>query len=398
MVAPHSVSGMETILYAFLLLLLFQLELRLGASGDPRVIRALPVLGLLVGLSRPEGVLASVCVLGAAFWAAPPAVRPRLLRATVVGFVLPGAIYFARRFAYYGVPLPLTFYVTTLTHSGTTGLEKFQEFVARVGITTGLLFVVGGVASRRRIPGSLTAVVVLTLFYIVPTHRIPHQSRYFFPSMPLICAVAGYGVAVLLRAVGDRMRERAQGPRWEYAALGLIVITIFVVNRANLGRDGMTRAVAPLLIYSQMFETRHSRLAKDLAKISEGLGRRPSLAIGDAGVVPYYSGWHSIDSFGLNEAHIALTGDHDPQYILDQSPDLVILRAWRAKPFNPMFDWGQAHYDACIEAGMEVVGIYGPAPYALVVMGDPDGEIGRGLRRSAAERRFKRMRARGVPR
>jgi len=384
MVPAHTVSGMETILYAFLLLLLFHLEFRLREHGEPGVVRALPIVGLLVGLSRPEGVLATACVLSAALWQAPPGVRSRLFRSTLVGFVLPGAIYFAWRFNYYGTPLPLTFYVTTLTHSGTTGWEKFQDFAASVGITTGLLFVVGGAANGRRIPGSLVAIVTLTLFYIVPTHRIPHQSRYFFPAFPLMCAVAGSGVAVLVRAVGDYLGDVERGRRGAFAALAVAAAAIFAVNHSNLGTDGAMRAAGGLLYYSRMFEARHVRLGKELAKISSDLDRRPSLAIGDAGAVPYYSGWHSIDSFGLNDTHIALTGDHDPQYILEQSPDLVIIRAWRANPMNPMFDWGQEHYDACLAAGMQVIRIFGSKPYVLLVMGDPNSEIAERLRRKAA--------------
>jgi hypothetical protein len=398
MVPAHAVSGMETILYAFLLLLLFHLEFRLHEHGDRLVIRALPIVGLLVGLSRPEGVLATCCVLCAALWQAPPSVRSRLFRSTLIGFVLPGAIYFAWRFDYYGIPLPLTFYVTTLTHSGTTGWEKFQDFAVSVGITTGLLFAIGGVASLRRIPGALIAIVTLTLFYIIPTHRIPHQSRYFFPAFPLMCAVAGSGVALLVRAVENFLGDAERGRRGALAALVVATATIFAVNHTKLGKAGAMQAAGGLIYYSQMFEARHLRLGKELAKISGDLDHRPSLAIGDAGAVPYYSGWHAIDSFGLNDSHIALTGDHDPQYILRQSPDLVIIRAWRAKPLKPMFDWGQEHYDACVEAGMEVIRVIGAKPYVLMVMGDPDSEIAGRLRKIADEKSGKRRRRNGAPR
>jgi len=398
MVPTHSVSGMETILYTFLLLLLFHLEFRLCEHANSNVIRVIPIVGLLVGLSRPEGVLATVCVLSAALWRASPDVRARLIRSTLVGFVLPGAIYFGWRLHYYGIPLPLTFYVTTLTHSGTTGWEKFQDFAVAVGITTGLLFAIGGIGSRRRIPGSLTAIVLLALFYIIPTHRIPHQSRYFFPALPLICAVAGSGFAILARAIENLAGNPEQGRRWALATLGVTTATILAVNIPNLGTGGASRAAGPLIYYSQMFEARHVRLGKDLAKISANLGYRPSLAIGDAGAVPYYSGWHSIDSFGLNEPHIALTNDHDPAYILDQSPDFVIIRAWRAAPLNPMFDWGQEHYDACTVAGMEVIRTYGSKPYILLVMGDPNSEVSKRLRRNEAERPKRRWRGKGAAR
>jgi len=339
------------------------------------------VVGLLIGLSRPEGNLVTAFVLAAAFWRAPGRDRRRLLAAASFGLVIPGAIYLAWRYAYYGVPLPLPFYVTTLTSMGSSGWEKFLEFAAGIGVTGGVLFAIGLVRSVRRLPESIVAVLVLALFYIIPTHRIPYQSRYFFPVLPLVCAVAGCGVAVVLHAVSEWLGERTQrGSATIASALGLVALVIGV-NFSSLTPAGMKASGFFYTNYWRMLERRHVALGKELAEVSVGLGRRPVLAIGDAGAVPYYSKWHAIDSFGLNEPHIALTGDHDPEYILSQSPDLVIIRAWRGKPFKPMFPWGQEHYDACVAAGMEVIRIFGPRPYALVVMGDPRSEIARRLRR-----------------
>lgn len=377
----HAVSGMETILYTFMLLAIFWMALSYRDSGSPRALVALPVVGLLIGLSRPEGNLATALVLAAAFWRAPGSDRRRLAVASSIGLVIPGAIYLAWRYSYYGVPLPLSFYVTTLTSTGASGWEKFLDFAAEIGVTGGVLFAIGSVRSARRLPEILVAILALVLFYIIPTHRIPYQSRYFFPVLPLVCALAGCGVAAIVHALAERIGRREHRGSAEIVAALALVALVIGANFNSLTPAGMKTSGFFYTNYWRMLEKRHVALGKKLAEISVGLGRRPVLAIGDTGAVPYYSKWRAIDSFGLNDPHIALTGDHDPKYILSQSPDLVILRAWRGKPFKPMFPWGQAHYDACVAAGMEVIRVFGPRPYALVVMGDPASEIARRLRR-----------------
>jgi hypothetical protein len=379
-VQTHAVSGMETILYTFLLQLLFCVDLAFRDGGSRRTLLWLPILALLVGLGRPEGNLAAGIVLATALLRARADRRGRLLRNTLLFAVVPGAAYFAWRWTYYGVFLPLPFYITSSAGLGEPGLKEFGEFARQIGFTAGALALIGSIRSARRIPGSLLAAVALVLFFLFPNHRIPYHVRYFFPVLPLVCAVAGCGVAALLHGASTRIG----GARARTAAIGCavaLVAAILLANLPNLRPRGVRATAAFFGYYTRMLESRHIALGKKLANVSRGLGRRPVLAIGDAGAVPYYSKWHTIDSFGLNDAHIAVTGDHDPDYVLAQSPDLVILLSWRPKPFKPMFPWGGDLYAACRRAGMEVLRTYGVKPYALLVMGNPASEIAKRLRR-----------------
>jgi hypothetical protein len=129
-----------------------------------------------------------------------------------------------------------------------------------------------------------------------------------------------------------------------------------------------------------MHKSRHIALGKTLAEIGEGLGRRPVLAISDAGAVPYYSKWHVIDTRGLNNAHIARSGGHDPEYVLSQSPDLVVIVSRRVNPVVPIVPWQDDLYQACLSAGLQVIRSYGNLPYVQVVMGKAESEIARRLR------------------
>ena len=132
--------------------------------------------------------------------------------------------------------------------------------------------------------------------------------------------------------------------------------------------------------YARMFEGAHVSLGRKLHEL-RGTGAAPVLALPDAGAIPYYSDWSTIDTVGLNEPHIARTGDRTPAYILSQRPDLVIFNSKSRKQFEPRLPWDQALYDAAHRAGMETIRVIGPDFYALWILGHPDSRIARELRR-----------------
>ncbi|HUT24958.1 MAG TPA: hypothetical protein VM492_11495 [Sumerlaeia bacterium] len=111
--AVHAMSGMETMLFAALLTALAAVALRIVYSPDGSARRwhyALAVGFLLLGMTRPEGALWALVVGAGVGWALPPEKRRSFLRVLVLGFVLPGSVYFVARWVYFGSFLPTTFY------------------------------------------------------------------------------------------------------------------------------------------------------------------------------------------------------------------------------------------------------------------------------------------------
>ena len=110
--AVHAMSGMETSLFATLLMALTAIALRIlfvpGGKGQ-----WLPVLAggfLLLGLTRPEGVLWAA-IMGASVWIGLPGeLRRRFARSFLMWFILPGLVYFLARWIYFGDMLPSTFF------------------------------------------------------------------------------------------------------------------------------------------------------------------------------------------------------------------------------------------------------------------------------------------------
>ena len=56
------------------------------------------------------------------------------------------------------------------------------------------------------------------------------------------------------------------------------------------------------------------------------------LATSEAGLLPLYSNWKSIDAWGLNDEWIAHNGEITAQYLEAHKPDLIVFHAY----FSPL--------------------------------------------------------------
>src|SRR5688572_30311937 len=112
--AVHAVSGMETALHALLVVGAALSFVRLADDPHGSKPRAFALIGLALGLTRPDGNLLVVVAtaalalhhrrLAAASWLGP----------LLLWYVLPGALYFSLRAWYFGHWLPAPFHVKVL--------------------------------------------------------------------------------------------------------------------------------------------------------------------------------------------------------------------------------------------------------------------------------------------
>jgi hypothetical protein len=134
-------------------------------------------------------------------------------------------------------------------------------------------------------------------------------------------------------------------------------------------------------VYARGLNGAHVALGKRLKSLT-GKKASPVLAISDAGAVPYYSGWETIDTYGLNDVHIAQSGEHDPRYVLDHGPDVVVLISRSRDTFASHMRWETDLYRSSLERGMVRLGVltFNPQNYHLWVMGRADSPLAAFLR------------------
>lgn len=372
--AVHAVSGMETALFALLLLVLAALCGEVVSAAGGRGVGWLGPAALALGLTRPEGNIAAALALATTGALLPAAQRKRLALGCLAGYVVPAIAYFLWRWDYYGALLPLPFYIKLAGRHGFPGAVRVWGYISSAGLHLGLLLAFALVRPPRALWPALAAAAGVLVFFLFPAHLMGFHARYLAPLTPLscVCVAVGAGrLAAWLPARGWVAAARAPAAAWGIAALASLSLL-----------SDATRVVIDRRLYAAGLERAHVTLGRQLAVLPRG-----TLAIADAGAVPYLSDWRTIDLLGLNERHIALTQDHDPGYALAQHPDVVVLTSADPDRLVP-FAWDRWEvplYRACLARGMSVVARYRfHAGYHLIVLMSPEARIARAPAREAA--------------
>ncbi|HUT35529.1 MAG TPA: hypothetical protein VNE39_18720 [Planctomycetota bacterium] len=357
---PHAVSGMDTALAGLALCLLALAATR----GSPRL---LACCALAAGLTRPELNLAVVAVLLARLALLERGQRRGLLIAIALFYVLPGAAYFAWRWAYYGAFLPLPFYVKAASLEP-RGLAPALAFALEMAAGFGLLLAVAAANLSRKCLPLLAAIGVMGLYLLLPEPVMAYGHRLFHPLVPLFAVLTARGSVLIFSAARERLGERK--------AAALYVGLAAVALAAAFSRYDAVRL--DFAQYAHGMRNAHVRLGTLLAPHATEAGA--VLAIADAGAVPYYSRWETVDTFGLNDPHIARTGDHSAAYVFSREPTVVVLLSFRRDVFQARLVWEQGLYRECLRRGLGRAAVLEfSIGYYLWVMARLDGPVGRRL-------------------
>jgi len=329
----YAVSGMETALFAALLLgLVLALD---GLLARPTLGGGfvLGLLGVLLALTRPEGALAFPAVAGCAIlfeWRAGSERRRALARALLGGtalFAVLLAVYHAGRVAYFGAFWPTPFLSKGVIDRSLvdTAIANLRQFFLRQSnyyaplvyyyLTLGLAALAGvALAERRRRTLEWTAlalVLVYAAFYFGFVDWMPGM-RYYAPLVGLLL--------VPLSLLGPALRGPVAGRRADagYALFGLALVIISLFSMAVLRLDSQQLQAA----------TQESQVALGRwlrANVSPG----STLAMSDVGATPYFSGLRTIDinPESLTDRYIAENG-WSAAYFFAADPDVVVLTAF----------------------------------------------------------------------
>ncbi|MER2599699.1 MAG: hypothetical protein ABTQ73_09275 [Caldilineales bacterium] len=253
--------------------------------------------GLLAGLMRPEGVLLTLLMLASIglFYGWRTLHRPLL--AVLLVFGLLGGAFFVWRWSYFGHPLPTPF------------IKKGGGALYLNGLLVSLkstLWLAAPLLPLMALGARARATLRSTLFYLLPvagfvllflflSDEMNFGGRFQYATLPMLLvswfsSVAGLDAALRLPAwatLSPRLR----------LTLGLVALLL----------------LAGLLGYMQMFngslalsrsDGRYDAAISLRAYADDGL----TLVTSEAGLLPLYSGWRTVDAWGLNDVQIARAG------------------------------------------------------------------------------------------
>jgi arabinofuranosyltransferase len=356
-------DGMETPLFMALTVEWARASVRVPTAG-PGVAAGLLTAALV--WTRPEALpllvlLPALLLVAHSFEpgdksgeSAEPRARPAL-RAWMRGFALAGplpvAAHLAWRWHYYGLPLPNSYYAKAggaLLPRLQSGLADLSLFAVEHGfalpvalwlaVALSLLGLWLAARSHPRSGRALTwhavlwgLVVFRVSFDLWSGSEIMGAFRFLAPALPPLFILADEGA-----------RELAGRLRLGKLALALAVACLAVaIGFQIVGHYGRARARGA---YQRGMERAHLPLGAWLAERYPG---DAVVAIGDAGVVPFFSRLRVVDLWGLNDATIAqLPGEFGDRpgtasYALGRRPDAIVL--WNLVPIHQGRQRGRIH-------------------------------------------------------
>jgi arabinofuranosyltransferase len=309
-----SASGMETTFYAFAVTSGLTSLIRAHTSGRLSF-SSLAWLGL-VSVTRTEGVILYVSVvlvllvMGFRGDRRYLATSPRFFYWNIC-FLGVFAAYFAARAFYYGslVPLP----VVVKRPAGIAGVQYVAAFLLAHAPWL-ILGVAALVRSKKEFfAGNAFLVSFLGWYLLAFSFTNPIVGEHF----RLVLAAVPI---VLLIAAG------ALETRGLPLALSLAATVAGLLLSLRQVPDALEQAEGTSRILSQV----HIPVARALAADAKP---GATVALADAGAIPYLSGLGAIDFFGLNDPVFAREG-FDPSRVIDRDPSYIVLKSKDAGRFR----------------------------------------------------------------
>jgi len=334
-------TGMETPLVLLLFVWVWSLVPRIEGGEE----RLAPWLGgalALTILARADGFVTAFIVLSYLALKLAPARRWRTLgvAAGMAGGTL--ALHVAWRLAYYGLPLPNTYYAKVagtlsqrLAYAGKLilvldALEPYLAVIALCGLAAGLRFL--GELGR----GSLARAIVGIPFDL---YLALAWLAYWFTvggdifGMRMLLVLLPIGFYLLLEHVGPYLWSHSAWPRHATALFfaGLIALPFHTLDYAD---------------------DRTSYDPWDTLGVFLGLRYDDALlAVDGAGKIPFYSRLPTVDMYGLNDTTIARRvvpfvapghSKYDTAYVFSREPELIA--AWIKRPLDLDLGLLEKHY------------------------------------------------------
>ena len=281
-------------------------------------VRMAAALALLFCLFRPDAVVFALPLLLGLLWRA--GWRPGDVGAMVGWFVAPGIAYFFWRWHYFGALLPLPFYVKADAHrvAGLFVAQTVHQSLLYLLFAAVLLFLLR------------FARVAEHLWLLLPLLALP---TLFFWSMRLDQNVAGrffyyipLAAAILLAVNWRELRGRHDLLVLSVAGAWLVLLAMPFLREIRTFRDEQFADV------------------KSIAEALHGLPQQGTILTSEAGFLAYFSGWTTIDAWGLNTPEFAhrflQAGD-----VARLRPDLVVFHPDRTEGCVADASWPATYAD-----------------------------------------------------
>lgn len=279
---------------------------------------AFTLSGLVTGLIRPEGVILASLMLVSVIVMRGWKKSISIVLTFGIVFLMLGGAYFLWHWNYFGYPLPNPFY-----KKGGGGLhwDSFNNSMfntLRLCAPFLIAFILGfrSRETMKQTIAFLIPVIGFAMSFVLISDEMNYGARFQYALLPIVAMswtplVRGSSLTWPQQANG---RERSAYLAAALAAgVGLVYYSWF--QNCFLASYQQT-CLTPYVADGRF----------DVAKmLSEYRGKDYVIATTEAGLLPYYSGWTAIDTWGLNDQFIAHNGGLTAEYLDKYKPHLIMF-------------------------------------------------------------------------
>lgn len=287
------------------------------------------VAGLITGLARPEGVILAVLMLVALVvlkgWKA--STSTILIFAAV--FLVLGGIYFLWRWQYFGYPLPNPFYKKS---GGFLHLDSFWESLGNLLRFGGPFLLAFVLAFRSRKTARLATAFLVPILgfaaaFILISNETNFGGRFQYALWPLVLL----SFYPLVDGIQDEVKLSPTRPTTVSSRAVWSIVALLLA--LGLVRYAVDQSCTLTIAQKSCGVAYESDGRYDLGKMLAAYQNRGYvIATSEAGLLPLYSGWSAVDTWGLNDEWIAHHGEVTTEYLDLYKPELIVFHAY----FSPL--------------------------------------------------------------
>ena len=266
---------------------------------------AFAVFCLLMGLTRPEGVLLAIFILTGIVWARGYERSKHLIFSFAAVFLVLGGAYFAWRWSYFGHPLPNPFYKKGGGHLYPQSLsESARNFVRFCLPVIFLLLLKPRMFTSRLAQGAFIPIILFMGIWVLLSNEMNYMGRFQYPLMVMFFAMVGFFI-----------------PTQRKARNLLRIIALVLLFAGGYYMHNSCEKLANRFYYNKNLDGRYE-LAIELSRYKD---RGYYLATTEAGLLPLYSQWKAIDTWGLNDHWIATNSGVTAEYLDCYKPAVIMV-------------------------------------------------------------------------
>jgi arabinofuranosyltransferase len=318
-------SGMETNLFALLVLMGSYYFISYGKSNSSRDLYFCFLSLFFATLTRPEGFLIFGLILGLGlilFFL--NGVLLKNLIFPLLSYVIPFLAYFGWRFHYFGFLLPNTYYAKT---GGTTlqyyrGLE-YTKFFSLCFLASFLPLALWFIVEKRRsflkktksktvaehlntylgIYLSLVIFLTYTLYIVYVGGDYMAMYRFFVPVLPFIYIIFGFVIDRVFRGASDRKLQKILLLVFVLIAAAATIIQSTPLEKSLFKKPGFMHGTYRGVETERWHTARLALLGSFFDKYRNNYDE--SVASTAIGAISYYADMKVIDFFGLVDPYLA---------------------------------------------------------------------------------------------